>query len=355
MSTARREYANNFTPLRLLLALLVLLAHAPELVDGDRRHEPLTRLFGTLSFGEFAVDCFFLLSGYLIVQSWLAAPHAASYLRKRVLRIYPGFVVASLVCGIVVGPLGADPAAYAAGFWPGGFITGIALLQTPVVPPVFAGQPHASVNGSMWTIALEFACYLTVLAAGLAGALRRRFAWLLASAALVAGALAWQLAGRTLPDLPRLAMCFFCGGSFCLYRERVAQWPSGPVTVILVTLILLAGLNSRVLAEPALATLGCWLLLRAAFAPAPVLAPLRRLPDVSYGVYLYGWPVQKLLLWYWPALSPWTLFALAAPLAIALGTASWHLVEQPCLGLRDWGWRKTRDSPLFQGNLEKKR
>jgi peptidoglycan/LPS O-acetylase OafA/YrhL len=347
MSLPGRERANNFTPLRLLLALLVLLAHAPELVDGDRRREPLTWLFGTLSFGEFAVDCFFLLSGYLIVQSWLAAPHAASYLRKRVLRIYPGFVVASLICGFVVGPLGADPAAYGAQFWPGGFVTGIALLQTPVVPPVFAGQPHASVNGSMWTISLEFACYLTVLAAGLAGALRRRHIWLAASAALVAGTLAWQLAGHALPDLARLAMCFFCGGSFYLYREQVARWPTRPLTVFPAIVILLAALGSRVLAEPVLATLGCWLLLRAAFAPAAALAPLRRLPDVSYGVYLYGWPVQKLLLWYWPALSPWTLFALAAPLAIALGAASWYLVEKPCLALRDWGWRKTRDSPLF--------
>ncbi|WUR15616.1 acyltransferase [[Empedobacter] haloabium] len=347
MSVPGRDRANHFTPLRLLLALLVLLAHAPELVDGDRRREPLTRLFGTLSFGEFAVDCFFLLSGYLIVQSWLAAPHAATYLRKRVLRIYPGFVAASLVCGLVVGPLGADPSAYAAGFWPGGFVTGVALLQTPVVPPVFAGQPHASVNGSMWTISLEFACYLTVLAAGLAGMLRRRHLWLMASVALVAGALAWQLAGRALPDLARLAMCFFCGGSFYLYRERVARWPAGPLTIALVGLALLAALGSRVLAEAALATLGGWLLLRAAYAPAPALAALRRLPDVSYGVYLYGWPVQKLLLWYWPALSPWTLFALAAPLAIALGAASWYLVEKPCLALRDWGWRKTRDSPLF--------
>lgn len=347
MSLPGPDRANNFTPLRLLLALLVLLAHSPELVDGDRRREPLTALFGTLSFGEFAVDCFFLLSGYLIVQSWLAAPHAATYLRKRVLRIYPGFVVASLLCAFVVGPLGADPAAYAAQFWPGGFVTGVALLQTPVVPPVFAGQPHASINGSMWTIGLEFSCYLTVLAAGLAGALRRRQVWLGASIALVAGVLAWQLSGRTLPDLLRLAMFFFCGGSFYLYREQVARWPAGPATVGLAILAMLAALGSRVLAEPALATLGCWLLLRFAFAPTPALAPLRRLPDVSYGVYLYGWPAQKLLLWYWPGLSPWALFLLAAPLALALGTASWYLVEKPSLALRDWGWRKTRDSPLF--------
>jgi peptidoglycan/LPS O-acetylase OafA/YrhL len=107
MNTPARQ--NNFNLVRLLLALLVLLSHAPELIDGNRSQEILTRMFGTLSFGELAVDGFFLLSGYLIMQSWDAQPQAWPFLKKRMLRIYPGFVIATLVCAFAVGPLAAEP------------------------------------------------------------------------------------------------------------------------------------------------------------------------------------------------------------------------------------------------------
>ena len=327
---------NNFNLLRLLLALLVMVSHAPELQDGDRGRELLTNVFHTLSFGELAVDGFFLLSGYLIVQSWQAAPQAAVFLRKRMLRIYPGFIVASLVCVYLVAPLGAEPGAYFRDLATAKVLLALPVLHAPIIPPVFDGLPYARVNGAMWTIALEFVCYLTVLAMGLAGAIRNRRLWL----ALTSAAFAAYLVGRAgLPlrwtvqmlvthPLVRLGALFCAGGCFYLYRDRCRYTPRGAV---IAAVILVALMFSPRLAELALATCGGYLLFYFALRPLPFTAAVNRLPDISYGIYLYGWPVQMLMLWYLPGRSPWLLLACALALVVPVALLSCYLVEQPMM------------------------
>ena len=140
---------NNFNFLRLFFASLVILSHSFELIDGNRNRELLTEVFGTISFGEFAVDGFFLVSGFLIVQSWNSEPKFYSFLLKRILRIYPGFIVAFLVCTLVVGPLGAEPTAYFSQLELNRLVLDMLKLRPPNTPPVFMGYPYAAVNGAM--------------------------------------------------------------------------------------------------------------------------------------------------------------------------------------------------------------
>ncbi len=348
---------NHFNFLRLCLASLVLLAHAPELVDGDRRREPLTRVFGNLSCGELAVAGFFLLSGFLIVQSWQRRPRLVDFLASRALRIYPGFVVASLVSVWIVGTLGAANAhAYFARVDLPGWLQSVALLGVPSTPPTFAGTAYAAVNANLWTISYEFACYLCAAGLGVCGLIRRRGAFL----AFTLGVAAWWLlplvalplitftynhlgvaATKTLCAVLRLdqenavfahlGLVFCAGGCFALFRERVrfsAPWAWAALAVVVPCMFSLIG------SQLALVTLGAYAFFTFAFARVPGLAVFKGHTDISYGVYLYGWPVQKLLLWHWPALSPWTLFLLSAIGSAAAGWVSWQLVERPCLRLK---------------------
>jgi peptidoglycan/LPS O-acetylase OafA/YrhL len=130
--------ANNLGLVRLLFAALVVLSHAPELIDGNRSREPLTQVFGTLSLGELAVDGFFLVSGYLITRSYLNTRPFSAYLVKRAVRIYPGFLVASLVCIALVAPFAGGDLSAASILQCG---VRALLLLMPVVSGAFAELP----------------------------------------------------------------------------------------------------------------------------------------------------------------------------------------------------------------------
>jgi peptidoglycan/LPS O-acetylase OafA/YrhL len=342
-----RGRANNFDFLRCVLAGLVILSHSFPLLHGDNDGEVFARLTGgQTTGGELAVNGFFILSGFLIAQSWQNSRSAASYLKKRVLRIYPGFVAAVLFCALVVGPyVAASAADYWRNFEPAPF----ALHTLNLDFTIDGDYPHLRykhLNGSLWSIRYEFLCYLALVALGVAGAFRRR--WLVVAAFLVClGVFAAQVYfGIKIPGSrysvvwcfpgfwPRLASCFLAGVVFYQFRERVRQ--SLPLFLAclagLLLLALLPHLKALLIALP---LLGGYAFFYLAFLPTPALHRFAKHGDFSYGLYLYAFPVQQLLVHHFgPALSPWGLFAAALPLTAGMAVVSWHLVEKPFLALK---------------------
>src|SRR5689334_11108413 len=96
---------NAFDFLRFVLASLVVLSHSYPLATGTEAHEPLALVtHGQITFGALAVDSFFVISGFLILHSWRSDPRPVPFLRKRVLRIYPAFLVAATIDAFIVAP-----------------------------------------------------------------------------------------------------------------------------------------------------------------------------------------------------------------------------------------------------------
>src|SRR5690242_17045737 len=123
------------------------------MLDGNRAREILIRLGSPYTLGGLAVDGFFLISGYLIASAYIRHPRLGDYLLNRILRIYPAFIVTSLICFFIVAPLaGGALSALGVSGWLKAAIR-ILLLREPVVLGSFDGLPIASLNGSMWTIA----------------------------------------------------------------------------------------------------------------------------------------------------------------------------------------------------------
>jgi peptidoglycan/LPS O-acetylase OafA/YrhL len=332
-----KAHQNNFGFLRLVFALLVVVSHSFELVDGNRSREPLTTMFGTLSFGELAVDCFFIISGYLVAKSLAGSGSTGNYLRKRALRIYPGFCVAYLICFAIVAPL-AD-GSFSAVPW-SAFIelpARILLLEPPSVRDAFAGLAHPTLDGSMWTIAYEFRCYiiLGMVWLFLKQPMQAAFSIVAVSIALFCvhdGRLLRLLIGEPEP-LFRLLSIFLTGTAFYVLRDHV-HYTNRHAAVAATILAFM--LFAKPLAEPAVAIFGGYLIFWFAFLPnTPTLNRINNETDISYGTYLYAWPLQNLIIWFWPTKpNPLIVLTLSWFGAMLAGYLSWIAIERRVLRLK---------------------
>jgi peptidoglycan/LPS O-acetylase OafA/YrhL len=340
--------------LRIIFATLVLLAHAPELTDGNRSREILSRLtHSNVTFGAFGVDGFFLLSGFLIVRSWQVSPDFFSFLRKRVLRIFPGYIVATLLSTLVVGLLapGVRPFFERLDLH---FVKSIFDLKGPATPSVFPGLPYSVVNGSLWTIIYEFRCYILVALFGICGLYRRLAVWLACTVVLLGlmiptnltAHLPWPRVFYSIlgdPDqVIRLVAIYFVGGCFYIFRRNIQfhrPFAIGAFAALLCVCVL-----TPAHFEPALAVFGGYLMFYLGQIPIKSLEWMKKFPDISYGIYLYGWPVESLWIWYRHG-SPWVTFLISTVICFVLGSLSWHLVERPMLRFKR---RQARAEPALQ-------
>lgn len=358
------EHGNAFGFLRLLFASLVIVSHTPELVDGDRRRELLTRLFGTMSFGDFAVYGFFVISGFLITASFVNSPSIFSYLSKRAARIYPAFIVASLFSLLVVAPLGGAHLEQGAVRTVAAAGLRLVLLARPMVVGAFPEQHHndwtVALNGSMWTIQYEFLCYLLVIGLVLGGVTRR-------PALLASLSVACLLIGRLLPGdwmlwvsrpmfLPASAACLFrligmflAGASIHALQDRIRF---RPWMIAAAAVGLAATLPIAPVADLGFAVFGGYLIFATAkLAGSTPLARINDRNDISYGLYLYAWPIARLLLLNLPGIDLLTLGLLTWLLAAGCGWLSWRAVEKPALSWARARLRGRSELPSFSGAL----
>ncbi|MFZ5704762.1 MAG: acyltransferase family protein [Pseudomonadota bacterium] len=328
---------NNIGLLRLIFASGVILTHGHE-QWGQAPAGPdlLQKMTGNgLTVAALCVDAFFLISGYLIVQSMRNSADLRSYFAKRILRIYPAFIIAFLLSALLV-PFLFEQFPDPGQFWR------MTILQRP--EPFLAGSTWIEPNSPMWTISYEFRCYILVALLGAGGWLDRREAVLKASCILFllfclcnVPALYWRVEqfrfppivdmtlGAPYPTL-RLLSAFGFGACAYLYREELRKL-NGRYAALAGALAL-AALFYRPIAQPSAMLAGGLLLYWVAFRAD--LGRAQRINDrfdISYGTYLYGFPLGIALSF---AALPFETYVMATLVAAwAMGALSWILVERP--------------------------
>lgn len=337
------KHSNNYNLLRFIFASLVIFSHAIELKDGNRSNEILTYLFGTLSFGELAVDSFFILSGFLISKSWIERPNIASFLKSRILRIYPGFIASSLVCVLIIGPLYAE-SPYFSNFNLRGYIRSVIFLSDPNISNIFTNSFYPVVNGAIWSIFIELCCYVLLMLFGASSLLSRRFPWLLLTLGVISVYVLNRLNVINISWTGLYIRCgmFFCvGGCFYLYKDQISWKKKYAVTAVFLSMLFLFNF---ILAEVALAFLWGYSIIYFANNGTRFLA-FNKLPDISYGIYLYAWPINKIIYQEAPNTNPCTCMLMTLMASMLIATISWYVVEKPFLNLKKVKLRKLFYSP----------
>ncbi len=336
----------GYDMMRVFLAFAVIFRHCFPISYGDLA----ARSSGPLWTATMAiVPIFFALSGFLVTGSALRLT-LGKFLVSRVLRIVPALLVDTLVTILVIGaifttvPLGE----YASSGQTHAYLWNILGFIHYYLPGVYENNPLPGVvNGALWTIAPELGCYVAISALIVVGWVKDwKKVLVIALASMAAILLADAMLG-TLPKFVRalaahpgavLVPSFLVGAAFYLKRHSIPYSP-----LLFIVCIAIVAASGFVLPESTFSVMPAWtvctipvyayitVFLGATRLPLP---PLFRKGDYSYGIYLYGFPIQQAIVAATGIRDAFLLFALTVPVVTAMAMFSWHLVEKPMLRFR---------------------
>ena len=330
---------NNFDFLRHLAAFLVIYGHSLALLG-----LPYQRLWGT-PVSVLGVLMFFSLSGYLVTQSWQRDPRLVAFFIKRALRIFPALTACVIFTACLLGPI-FTRISVCEYIWNPHFaeyFENLILLIRYNLPGVFESNiyPNA-MNGSLWTLPVEFLCYIVVSALAF-GRRPLRFTTVALAGIVICTCSAW-LAAYTGPqivlwgtDVPQAAslMPFFFVGSFFFVAKGLVPLRLDVAIVAIFALFAVEGLGLG-----NLLTFSSWLavpyiVITFGLAATAVLRRFGRFGDFSYGMYLYAFPIQQSIVHLFKNdVGFYTLVVLTTAGSAACACLSWHLVEKRALMMK---------------------
>jgi peptidoglycan/LPS O-acetylase OafA/YrhL len=337
---------NNFDFLRLLFAAGVIVTHSYPLAGSPDCDWLCQFSNGQYSSSWIAVRGFFVISGYLIFQSLERSRDLSDFYWKRILRLFPALAVV-LILTVVLGPfVYENDTAYLLNKKVRTYIpNNLRLYRLQYdIPGIFEQNPHKSaINGSLWTIPFEFTMYIAVSLIFFIKGNRKLIILLLALVYLYLAKLDvvnfTEIQKWNYPFLDWYLIelgVYFAAGSL-LAALRIAAIPVGYLKVILVASLTLfvvsTGQPNFLLASVSLLPV---IVLSAGLLPVYGIRDVaKHIGDLSYGIYIYGFPVQQTLVYYF-GLNHTSLIFTSLAISCILAYFSWHLVEAPALKFKNF-------------------
>ena len=329
-----RTADNNLDVLRVFAALLVLVGHS-YIFQG----RPERLFLGMTPLGPIGVYIFFIISGYLVTASWDRDPQLFRYFARRLLRIIPGLAVCIFLSVFVLGPLMTTLplSTYFRQSTTYAYFTNVALYITYYLPGVFeVGHVPNAVNGSLWSLPVEFTMYIVVAVLGVTRGNRWVYLGVFVLSALGAYFWAWRadMVVFYRYDVRQIFICgtFFWAGAVFFKFDLVRHLSTTAVVLAVTGLLCLE-------AFPPLLGIAQWVLLPVivlafGFAFSPLLLKLTATGDYSYGIYIYAFPIEQTVVHLLPGMPIGRYMLLCTALTYAAAILSWHLVEKRALSFK---------------------
>lgn len=351
---ARRGIGPGFDFLRLTLAVSIVAWHTDALISGNGTFDHQWLIW----FPGYAIlTMFFALSGFLIAGS-AERLSLGNFLVNRALRIIPALTVEVAFSAFCLGPAFSTLPwrDYISDALTWHYLTNVTGLINYRLPQVFLQHPTSFINLSLWTVPYEYACYAVMSVLMVLGFLRRPMVLAAGAAAIVVVGLAAAslgipehgsgLLGRVighvfdhvfLGDQSRLFVGFLLGVLLFVVRDRMpySHCLAGALVVVCLALAFVGPADRigypviNMIAAPALVYLTGYI----GVSNIPAL-PLYQRGDYSYGIYLYGFPIQQIIFDLIPVGNPLLQFLLAVPAISVFAALSWHCIEKPILRMR---------------------
>lgn len=323
------KFSSGFDYMRLALALLVIVSHALILPYSREVGDAFVK---SVYYRPFVIilPMFFFLSGFLVTGSYRRTENLVEFYGLRIIRIVPALVCEVTLMAIVIGPLITvlPIGLYLSDQLFHSYFLNIVGEIHVLLPGVFNNNPYTNfTNAQLWTIPYELLCYIVLGVVAIVGGVRHRWVALVALSFLYVIVGFLMVTGSRYYDIrgENLVVAFLAGVTAFLYAEKIPfdRWVAVGCGVLVVGMIFVKGGTYLALVPIGYVTLYLGLMNPRRIGPV-------RTGDYSYGLYLFGYPIQQLITSWGEWTHSWYVnLALSLPLACFAALLSWHLVERP--------------------------
>lgn len=220
-------------------------------------------------------------------------------------------------------------------------------VQSKWLPGVWEGRVYGGFNGSAWSIPFEVGCYVFLLFSYEMCRRMKLSHWVFVVAALVVAFLPKGLLPVFLGKEYTIieggdVFCFAVGSLMAVYKDKIRIDKTVVFALILISVLFWRYSNIVYYVFP----LAFAVILLYATSLRPFVG-MRLKHDISYGVYLWHWPVLEILYTWLGGLNYYVFFGIAVISVVAIAYASARFVEEPC---QRWGRKLSNRNTSFPDN-----